>query len=50
LPRATGLTKKAPPAVGPVDRTQLRRAYRPDEEQVALERLAEAALKPSALK
>jgi len=50
LPRATGLTKAAPPAAGPVDRTQLRRAYRPDEEQVALERIAEAGLKPGTLK
>ena len=49
LPRATGLTKKAPPAVGPVDRTQLRRAYRPDEQQVVLERIAEATLKPVTL-
>ena len=35
--------------MGPVDRTQLRHAYRPDEEQVALERIAEATLKPAAL-
>jgi len=49
LSRAAGLTKKAPPAVGPVDRTQLRRAYRPDEEQVALERIGEATLAPAVL-
>jgi len=35
--------------LGPVDRTQLRRAYRPDEEEVAAERIAEALLEPPAL-
>jgi RHH-type proline utilization regulon transcriptional repressor/proline dehydrogenase/delta 1-pyrroline-5-carboxylate dehydrogenase len=30
--------------VGPIDRSKLRRAYRPDEEQVAGERIAEARL------
>jgi RHH-type proline utilization regulon transcriptional repressor/proline dehydrogenase/delta 1-pyrroline-5-carboxylate dehydrogenase len=30
--------------VGPIDRTKLRRAYRPDEEQAANERIAEARL------
>ena len=35
--------------MGPVDRTQLRRAYRPDEEEVAAERIAEALLEPPAL-
>jgi RHH-type proline utilization regulon transcriptional repressor/proline dehydrogenase/delta 1-pyrroline-5-carboxylate dehydrogenase len=32
------------PAPGPIDRTALRRAYRPDEEQVADERIAQARL------
>ncbi|MGZ2411231.1 RHH-type transcriptional regulator, proline utilization regulon repressor / proline dehydrogenase / delta 1-pyrroline-5-carboxylate dehydrogenase [Sphingomonas sp. F9_3S_D5_B_2] len=31
---------------GPVDRSELRRAYRPDEEQVVSERLAQARLSP----
>jgi RHH-type proline utilization regulon transcriptional repressor/proline dehydrogenase/delta 1-pyrroline-5-carboxylate dehydrogenase len=35
--------------VQPVDRTELRRAYRPDEEQVANERTAEAKLEPVTL-
>jgi RHH-type proline utilization regulon transcriptional repressor/proline dehydrogenase/delta 1-pyrroline-5-carboxylate dehydrogenase len=35
--------------VQPVDRTELRRAYRPDEEQVAGERVEQARLAPSAL-
>jgi RHH-type proline utilization regulon transcriptional repressor/proline dehydrogenase/delta 1-pyrroline-5-carboxylate dehydrogenase len=35
--------------VRPVDRTELRRAYRPDEEQVALERIAQARLAGPAL-
>ena len=30
--------------MGPIDRTELRRAYRPDEEQVARERINEARL------
>jgi RHH-type proline utilization regulon transcriptional repressor/proline dehydrogenase/delta 1-pyrroline-5-carboxylate dehydrogenase len=32
--------------VEPIDRTELRRAYRPDEEQVALERIGQARLSP----
>jgi RHH-type proline utilization regulon transcriptional repressor/proline dehydrogenase/delta 1-pyrroline-5-carboxylate dehydrogenase len=32
------------PAVGPIDRTELRRAYRADEEQAANERIAQARL------
>jgi RHH-type transcriptional regulator, proline utilization regulon repressor / proline dehydrogenase / delta 1-pyrroline-5-carboxylate dehydrogenase len=32
--------------VGPIDRTELRRAYRPDEEQAASERIAQARLSP----
>src|SRR2546423_3197239 len=35
--------------VGPIDRTELRRAYRPDEEQVVAERLVQARLDPSVL-
>jgi len=35
--------------VGPVDRTEVRRAYRPDEEQVVIERLGQARLDPPAL-
>jgi RHH-type proline utilization regulon transcriptional repressor/proline dehydrogenase/delta 1-pyrroline-5-carboxylate dehydrogenase len=30
--------------VGPIDRTELRRSYRPDEEQVAVERIGQARL------
>ena len=33
----------------PVDRSEVRRAYRPDEETVVLERIAEARLEPAAL-
>jgi RHH-type proline utilization regulon transcriptional repressor/proline dehydrogenase/delta 1-pyrroline-5-carboxylate dehydrogenase len=32
-----------------LDRSELRRAYRPDEEQITLERIAEARLEPTAL-
>ena len=35
--------------MGPVDRTEVRRAYRPDEEQVVIERLEQARLDPPAL-
>jgi RHH-type proline utilization regulon transcriptional repressor/proline dehydrogenase/delta 1-pyrroline-5-carboxylate dehydrogenase len=35
--------------VGPVDRTEVRRAYRPDEEQVVIERLGQARLDPPVL-
>ncbi len=49
LPRSAGLKAASPPAIRPVDRTQLRRAYRPDEEQVVLERIAEAQLQPTVL-
>ncbi|HEY6049444.1 MAG TPA: bifunctional proline dehydrogenase/L-glutamate gamma-semialdehyde dehydrogenase PutA [Sphingomicrobium sp.] len=51
MPRAAGLAAGAatatPAKAGvqpPVDRTELRRAYRPDEEQVVAERLAQARL------
>ena len=43
---ATGSSRSAAAAAGPIDRTELRRAYRPDEEQVAAERIAEARLSP----
>lgn len=33
-------------AVGPIDRTALRRAYRPDEEKIAAERIEQARLAP----
>ena len=45
LPRAA----RVAPAAAPIDRTELRRAYRPDEEQVAKERIAEARLSPAQL-
>ena len=35
--------------MAPIDRTELRRAYRPDEEQTALERIADARLSVSEL-
>ena len=47
LPRAARVTPAAP--VGPIDRTELRRAYRPAEEQVAVERIAQARLSASEL-
>src|SRR4051794_38233283 len=45
LPRAARVAaaRKAPA----IDRTELRRAYRPDEEQVVAERLAQARLNPA---
>ncbi|HUE78449.1 MAG TPA: bifunctional proline dehydrogenase/L-glutamate gamma-semialdehyde dehydrogenase PutA [Sphingomicrobium sp.] len=49
MPRSAGLTRVSPPAVPPVDRSAFRRAYRPDEEQVVLERIAESRLAPAAL-
>ncbi|MEO8176987.1 MAG: bifunctional proline dehydrogenase/L-glutamate gamma-semialdehyde dehydrogenase PutA [Sphingomicrobium sp.] len=49
MSRAAGLTKAKPPVAGPADRSALRRAYRPDEQQVAAERVAEARLSPTAL-
>jgi RHH-type transcriptional regulator, proline utilization regulon repressor / proline dehydrogenase / delta 1-pyrroline-5-carboxylate dehydrogenase len=41
LPRAARVVASA---VGPFDRTELRRAYRPDEEQVVTERISQARL------
>jgi len=43
LPRAARLTDRA---AGPIDRTELRRAYRPEEGKIAVERLAQARLAP----
>jgi len=45
LPRAARLS----PAVGAVDRTELRRAYRPDEEALARQRIEQARLGPEEL-
>ena len=38
----------AAPVAAPVDRSALRRAYRPDEDAIALERIAEARLSAEA--
>src|SRR5689334_9033897 len=43
LPRAARVTARA---VGPIDRSALRQAYRPEEEQVVTERLEQARLAP----
>jgi RHH-type transcriptional regulator, proline utilization regulon repressor / proline dehydrogenase / delta 1-pyrroline-5-carboxylate dehydrogenase len=48
LPRAARLAPERKPAPT-IDRTELRRAYRPDEEQVDAERIAQARLSPSDL-
>ena len=42
LPRAARVAR--PPTLGPIDRAELRRAYRPDEEKIAEERIAQARL------
>jgi RHH-type proline utilization regulon transcriptional repressor/proline dehydrogenase/delta 1-pyrroline-5-carboxylate dehydrogenase len=47
LPRTARLSGVA--AAGPIDRTELRRAYRPDEETVAAERIGQARLNPEEL-
>ncbi len=47
LPRAARV--EPGPAGGPIDRTKLRLAYRPDEEPVARERIDQARLDPVAL-
>jgi RHH-type transcriptional regulator, proline utilization regulon repressor / proline dehydrogenase / delta 1-pyrroline-5-carboxylate dehydrogenase len=44
LPRAARVAAR--PAAAPIDRSQLRLAYRPDEEQLVAERLREARLAP----
>jgi RHH-type proline utilization regulon transcriptional repressor/proline dehydrogenase/delta 1-pyrroline-5-carboxylate dehydrogenase len=49
LPRAARVAPERKSAPKPVDRTDLRRAYRPDEEQVAKERIGQARLSPSEL-
>ena len=46
MPRAARLTPAGTPAPRPIDRTELRRAYRPDEEQIAAERIEQARLAP----
>ncbi|HYX47117.1 MAG TPA: bifunctional proline dehydrogenase/L-glutamate gamma-semialdehyde dehydrogenase PutA [Sphingomicrobium sp.] len=46
MPRAA---RVAPAAVPPIDRTELRLAYRPDEEKVAKERIGEARLSDAQL-
>ncbi|HEX6660676.1 MAG TPA: bifunctional proline dehydrogenase/L-glutamate gamma-semialdehyde dehydrogenase PutA, partial [Sphingomicrobium sp.] len=48
MPRAARLGR-APASAGPVDRTEVRRAYRPDEEQAVAERLEQARLDAPAL-
>jgi RHH-type transcriptional regulator, proline utilization regulon repressor / proline dehydrogenase / delta 1-pyrroline-5-carboxylate dehydrogenase len=47
LPRAAGL--KTAPSRAQIDRTQLRLAYRADEESVVCERIAQARLDPASL-
>ncbi len=47
LPRAARVAPRRS-AAAPIDRTELRRAYRPDEEQVVAERLDQARLGPGA--
>jgi RHH-type proline utilization regulon transcriptional repressor/proline dehydrogenase/delta 1-pyrroline-5-carboxylate dehydrogenase len=47
LPRAARVAPASP--AGPIDRTELRRAYRPDEEEIAVERIAQARLGPAEL-
>jgi len=47
LPRAARVAAAA--AVAPLDRSELRRAYRPDEEQVVAERIGQARLDETAL-
>jgi RHH-type proline utilization regulon transcriptional repressor/proline dehydrogenase/delta 1-pyrroline-5-carboxylate dehydrogenase len=44
LSRATRVAPKPAKQAGAIDRTELRRAYRPDEEQAAGERIAQARL------
>jgi RHH-type proline utilization regulon transcriptional repressor/proline dehydrogenase/delta 1-pyrroline-5-carboxylate dehydrogenase len=47
LPRAARVAAERRSAPKPIDRTELRRAYRPDEEQVANERIEQARLDAS---
>jgi RHH-type proline utilization regulon transcriptional repressor/proline dehydrogenase/delta 1-pyrroline-5-carboxylate dehydrogenase len=49
LSRADRLAPERNAAPKPIDRSELRRAYRPDEEQVARERIEQARLSPNAL-
>src|SRR5690348_8927940 len=50
LPRAARVAAPARKPVSPIDRSELRRAYRPDEEQAARERIGEARLGPTELR
>ncbi|MEJ7776420.1 MAG: bifunctional proline dehydrogenase/L-glutamate gamma-semialdehyde dehydrogenase PutA [Sphingomicrobium sp.] len=50
MPRPAGLAPPAPGHSTPVDRAQVRLAYRPDEESVAGERIEQAKLNPLQLK
>jgi RHH-type proline utilization regulon transcriptional repressor/proline dehydrogenase/delta 1-pyrroline-5-carboxylate dehydrogenase len=47
LPRAARVAAERKPAPKPIDRTELRHAYRPDEEQAASERIEQARLTAS---
>ena len=49
LPRADRVAAERKAAPKPIDRTELRRAYRPAEELVAKERIAQARLTPHEL-
>jgi RHH-type proline utilization regulon transcriptional repressor/proline dehydrogenase/delta 1-pyrroline-5-carboxylate dehydrogenase len=49
LPRAAGVAAPAVETAAAVDRTQVRLAYRPEEEGVASERVAQARLEPAQL-
>ncbi len=50
LPRPAGLAAAAGGQPAPIDRSPVRLAYRPDEEAVAAERIAQARLDPKQLK
>src|SRR5690348_17440326 len=47
LPRAARVAAPARKPVSPIDRSEVRRAYRPDEEQAARERIDQARLSQS---
>jgi RHH-type proline utilization regulon transcriptional repressor/proline dehydrogenase/delta 1-pyrroline-5-carboxylate dehydrogenase len=49
LPRAARVAAERTPAPKPIDRTELRRAYRPAEDEVVAERIGQARLSPSEL-
>ncbi|MFP5329456.1 MAG: bifunctional proline dehydrogenase/L-glutamate gamma-semialdehyde dehydrogenase PutA [Alphaproteobacteria bacterium] len=50
MPRPAGLARPAAASAAVADRHRVRLAYRPDEETVALERIAEARMDPAELK